>query len=120
LRGLELARAALSNRSLVEQAKRLEQQLADGQSLSIALMGSRLLPPLLQDLVLMGEQTGRLDHCLQQGLTLLERQLAITWPRRWSQLQNGLLLVAGGMILWVLAAMMLPVYQAVGQLGKGF
>jgi type II secretory pathway component PulF len=50
----------------------------------------------------------------------LERQLEITWPRRWSQLQNGLLLVAGGMILWVLAAMMLPVYQAVGQLGKGF
>jgi type II secretory pathway component PulF len=50
----------------------------------------------------------------------MEQQLSLAWPRRLRQLQNGLLLLAGGLIFWVLSAMLLPVYQAVGQIGRNF
>jgi type II secretory pathway component PulF len=120
LDGLVLAKATLRNRYLIQQADQLIQALEAGQGLTAALQHSDLLPPLLLDLVAVGEQTGRLDHSLQQGLRLMEQQLSLAWPRRLRQLQNGLLLLAGGLIFWVLSAMLLPVYQAVGQIGRNF
>jgi type II secretory pathway component PulF len=117
---LVLAKATLRNRYLIQQADQLIQALEAGQGLTAALQHSDLLPPLLLDLVAVGEQTGRLDHSLQQGLRLMEQQLSLAWPRRLRQLQNGLLLLAGGLIFWVLSAMLLPVYQAVGQIGRNF
>lgn len=75
LRALELSRDATQNLSLRAALNEVIEQVGDGRSLSKAMVRNGNFPPLLIDMVSVGEQTGKLDQSLRRAAERYDKEL---------------------------------------------
>ncbi|MHB8729137.1 MAG: type II secretion system inner membrane protein GspF [Sulfuricaulis sp.] len=98
----------LPMRAAVEDALR---QVRDGGSLSRALGKTKLFPPLVIHLIASGEATGKLDQMLQRAAEAQTRELE-NWVRALTALlEPVLILVMGGIVLFIVVAILLPIFE---------
>ena len=98
----------LPMRHAVEEAAR---KVREGGSLSRALAASRLYPPMLVHMIASGEASGRLVHMLeraaeQQGREMENRVMGLT-----SLLEPLLIVVMGAVVLVIVLAILLPIFE---------
>lgn len=74
-RALELSRDATQNRSLRTQLDGVISQVGDGRSFSKAMIRSGAFPPLLIDMISVGEQTGKIDIALRRAAERFDKEL---------------------------------------------
>ena len=111
LRALQAASETLNNlamRSVIEEAIG---RVREGTSLSRALAGTRIFPPVLVHLIRSGEATGDVTTMLDraaagESMELERRTLFLT-----TLLEPLLILVMGGMVLTIVLAVMLPIIE---------
>lgn len=75
LRALELSRDATQNRSLRGELDKVIGQVGDGRSFSKALIRNGAFPPLLIDMISVGEQTGKIDQSLRRAAERYDKEL---------------------------------------------
>lgn len=98
----------LPMRAAVEEALR---QVREGGSLARALAKTKLFPPLVVHLVASGEASGRLDTMLRRAAEAQSRELE-NWVRGLTALlEPVLILVMGALVLFVVVAILLPIFE---------
>jgi general secretion pathway protein F len=111
LASLQSAAAVLTNlpmRAAVDEALR---RVREGAALSSSLGAAKLFPPLVIHLIASGEATGRLDTMLARAAEAQSRELE-NWVRRLTAALEPLLILAmGGMVLFVVVAILLPIFE---------
>ncbi len=99
---------SLPMREAVEDAVR---QVREGTSLSRALDKARLFPPLVIHLIASGEASGKLDSMLTRAAEAQARELE-NWVKGFTALlEPVLILVMGLIVLFIVVAIMLPIFQ---------
>jgi general secretion pathway protein F len=99
---------SLPMREAVEDALR---QVREGASLSRALDKARLFPPLVIHLIASGEASGKLDSMLTRAAEAQARELE-NWVKGLTALLEPVLILAMGLIvLFIVVAIMLPIFQ---------
>jgi len=86
-------------------------KVREGGNLSHALSSARLFPPVVIHLIASGEATGRLDEMLSRAAATQERELENRVRALTSILEPVLLLVTGAIILLIVMAILLPIFQ---------
>ena len=98
---------------MLEQALRAAgQQIADGKSLTVAFQELDLFPPLVIRMLRIGENTGALDKALINVTYFYNRDVRDSVARLQAGIQPALTLVLGLLLLWVMMAMLGPVYDS--------
>jgi general secretion pathway protein F len=98
----------LPMRAAVEEALR---QVREGGSLSRALAKTKLFPPLIVHLIASGEASGRLDAMLARAAEAQSRELQ-NWVRALTALlEPVLILVMGAIVLFIVLAILLPIFE---------
>lgn len=82
-----------------------------GLLLSQALKGAPYFPPLVSQLVAVGESTGRLEAMLEKVSAFYNRQVDDTVSNLVELIQPALLVVIGLMVAGLFAAILLPLYN---------
>jgi len=111
LSALETALHVVSNLPMqmaVEDAKR---QVREGGSLSRALGKAKLFPPLVVHLIGSGEASGSLDTMLTRAAEAQSRELEGFVTALTSLIEPVLILVMGGMVLFIVLAILLPIFD---------
>jgi general secretion pathway protein F len=75
LRALELSRDATQNLSIRRELNNVIDQVGDGRAFSKAMIRSGTFPPLLIDMVSVGEQTGKIDQSLRRAAERYDKEL---------------------------------------------
>lgn len=75
LRSLELTRDATQNLSIRAGLTKMIELVGDGRALSNAMMRVGTFPPLLIDMVSVGEQTGKIDQSLRRAAERYDKEL---------------------------------------------
>jgi type II secretory pathway component PulF len=75
LRALELSRDATQNISLRSRLNGVIAQVGDGRAFSKAMIRSESFPPLLIDIIAVGEQTGKIDQSLRRAAERYDKEL---------------------------------------------
>jgi len=96
----------LPMRAAVEDALR---QVREGGSLSRSLGKPKLFPPLVIHLIASGEASGRLDMMLMRAAEAQTRELENWVAALTALLEPVLILVMGGIVLFIVLAIMLPI-----------
>ncbi|MDA8363777.1 MAG: type II secretion system inner membrane protein GspF [Gammaproteobacteria bacterium] len=96
----------LPMRAAVEDALR---QVREGGSLSRSLGKSKLFPPLVIHLIASGEASGSLDLMLVRAAEAQTRELENWVSALTALLEPALILVMGGIVLFIVLAIMLPI-----------
>lgn len=98
----------LPMRAAIEAAVR---EVRDGGSLSRALGRSGVFPPMIVHLIASGEATGRLDAMLTRAADIQSAELENRVRAMTAILEPVLLLVTGGIILFIVLAILLPIFK---------
>ena len=92
------------------ETEQLRQRVREGASLNRTLAQSSLFPPILAQLVALGEEAGRLSEFLLKAADMLERATERAVERLVSMIEPAMIVVFGGMVALVALALLQAIY----------
>jgi general secretion pathway protein F len=102
----------LVNNTLLRRAlEEARTSVQEGESLTTPLKRSGMFPGLFLQMVAVGERSGELDHMLNRAAEAYDEEVAATLSRLTSILEPLTILVMGGVVLFIVLAILLPIFQ---------
>ncbi|NBA98005.1 type II secretion system inner membrane protein GspF [Pseudomonas sp. R5(2019)] len=111
LESLQVATATVGNRQIWRALQEVREQVKGGVSLHRALSGSGYFPPLLLNMVASGEASGTLPDMLERVADNQERGFARQVEMTMALFEPLMILVMGGVVLFIVLAVLLPIMQ---------
>lgn len=90
--------------------------LASGLCFSDVLAQQKIFSPLVLRLIRLGEQTGRLCEMTQQAATWCQQSHTQQVENIVRKIHPFFVIILGTLILWIISAILLPLYQNIGTL----
>lgn len=111
LPAMDVAGTVMGNRVLAKSLKNSAAEVQDGKPLSETLRTSGEFPPLVTQMIKVGESTGSLDDMLDKVADLFEQEVDRSVATFTSVLEPLVILVVGSGIALVVVAMYLPIFS---------
>jgi type IV pilus assembly protein PilC len=89
---------------------KVAQDVQTGTSLSTSLEEAKVFPPLVTRMVASGEKSGNLDEMLDELTHFYERDIEYGVQRLTRMMEPAMTVVVGGIVLFVLLALYMPVF----------
>ena len=119
LRSLELTRDAAQNIHLRSSMGGMIDMVGDGRALSSAMVRSEIFPPLLVDMVTVGEQTGKIDVALRRAAERYDKELDGALQKVMAMVMPAVLLLMASLVGTMAYAMISAIFQTINNLGGG-
>ena len=118
-KAMQLVRNVPENHWLRDCLLRAQRQVEQGRTFTASVKTSfgSFCPRAVQELVLAGEQAGNLEEMLRQSAALCHVRASNTSARLQALADPVLTLVIGGVIFFVVLAMLLPLLDIIGTVG---
>ncbi|MBC8201211.1 MAG: type II secretion system F family protein [Planctomycetes bacterium] len=111
LDALKITRDTLGNVALANAVDAVQDQVSSGKPLADPLEKSGLFPPLLVQVVNLGERSGKLEEMLLHSATAFDRQVNASLKIFTKALPPILLIVMAALACFVLSAILLPLLE---------
>ena len=106
----------VGNRVLAVALQSIGRQIADGKNMTAAFQDAGLFPPLVIRMLKIGESTGKLDVALANVTYFYNREVNDGVAKAQAALQPALTLVLGLILLWVMFAVLGPIYDTISKM----
>jgi type IV pilus assembly protein PilC len=116
LDAIKISEDVVGNRVVADGLNRAVQQVAAGEGLTDTFNNLGLFPPLVIRMLRVGESTGALDTALANVTYFYNRDVKDAVDKGMKMLGPALTLILGGMIAFVIWAVLGPVYDILGKL----
>ncbi len=111
LNGMTIAAEVMTNLALREAVSSAAQKVREGESISQALARTRSFPPLVIHLIASGEAGSDLARMLDQAATSQEQEITMKTGLATAIFEPLLILAMGGLVLLIVLAVLLPVFE---------
>ena len=113
VQAMQLTHQAIENPYMRREFEGVMEMVAEGVSLSRALDRSGIFPPLLLDMVSVGEQTGDLSGSLQKAAERFDRELSKKVDRMSAMVQPLIVCLMAGMVGIMAYLMITSIFQTI-------
>jgi len=111
LRAIEISIPVLSNKVIGDILWNSHKELEEGGSFGRSLKNSKLFPPLMTNLIIIGEESGRLDEALGEVANAYERDTDEAMQSMASLMEPLIILIVGSVVGFIVVAMLLPIFE---------
>ena len=111
LTALGIVSQLLKNSQLRRAIEEARLSVQEGESLAAPLRRSGLFPALLTQMVAVGERSGELESMLARAADAYDEEVSAGLARLTSLLEPLTILVMGGVILFIVLAILLPIFD---------
>ncbi len=111
LTALGIVSQLLKNSQLRRAIEEARSSVQEGESLAAPLRRSGLFPALLTQMVAVGERSGELESMLARAADAYDEEVSAGLARLTSLLEPLTILVMGGVILFIVLAILLPIFD---------
>lgn len=108
---LQIASGSVQNRAAQEQLERAIPPVTGGSSVAAALEGSRAAPPLVLEMVGVGERTGALEEMLQHVADFIEEEMDHRLSALATLVEPLIMVVMGLVVAGIVITMYLPIFH---------
>ena len=105
---LAICRSTVDNEVVALKVDDIREGVENGKSLEASMKGGDVFPPMLTDMVAVGEQAGRLDEVLPQTADVYDNEADITLSTIGSIIEPLLIIVIALLVLLVFVGFFLP------------
>jgi type II secretion system protein F len=110
LSSLEITREVMSNNLVQEEILKVSENITQGSGIASPLKGSKIFPPLVVNMVAIGEETGRLHDVLLRIASSYEVQVERSIKTLTSLIEPMIILFMGLVVMFVVVSMLLPIF----------
>jgi general secretion pathway protein F len=111
LTALDIVTQLVSNTRLRRALADARLSVQEGENLAVPLKRSGVFPGLFVQMVTVGERSGELEPMLQRAAEAYDEEVATALSRLTSILEPLTILVMGGVVLFIVLAILLPIFQ---------
>jgi len=118
MQALEIVGKASGNEVVADTVAKVRESIREGESIAGPLGESGMFPPMVTQMVAVGEETGNLDAMLSKISDFYDTEVEYLLASFTSLLEPILILGMGGIVGFIVISVFLPLYQLIGQMGK--
>ncbi|HLT23367.1 MAG TPA: type II secretion system F family protein [Bacteriovoracaceae bacterium] len=111
---LEICIETLDNTQIAKDLEKVRKAVIEGKSITEPLGRIKYFPPLVTQMIKVGESTGNLDQMLLKVADVFEDEVEELVQNLTKLIEPIILVVLGGIIGFVLIAMYLPIFMSAG------
>ncbi len=111
LPALEIVQQIVGNKMLEDAIEDARGNIREGESIAEPLRRSGLFPPLVTHMIAIGEKSGDLERMLQKVSDAYDNEVETVVTGMTSLLSPLLLLGMGGVVLFIVLAILLPIFE---------
>ena len=111
LAALDIVHGVLDNRLVADEVKRIPESIRQGEGVAGTLSKSSIFPPVVVNMIAIGEETGRLDEILIKIAEANEVEVDRQMKTLASLMEPLILVFMGGMVGFIVIAMLLPIFS---------
>jgi type IV pilus assembly protein PilC len=113
LGGLEITARTAGNRIISEAIMTARASISEGETVSAPLKASGVFPPMVVQMISVGEQTGALDEMLTKIAVFYEAEVDTAVDTLTSIIEPVMIVMMGGMVGGMVVAMYLPMFKLI-------
>jgi type IV pilus assembly protein PilC len=113
---IQICEKIVDNRVMEKGLQKVGRSISEGQGISQAFIATKLFPPLVLRMLRVGESTGGLDAALLNVSYFYNRQVREGIAKMQTLLGPATTVVLGGLIIAILYAIFLPLYDVIGKI----
>jgi type IV pilus assembly protein PilC len=119
LAGLEITARTAGNKILSEAIMTARASIREGETVSAPLKTSGVFPPMVVQMISVGEQTGALDEMLTKIAVFYEAEVDTAVDTLTSIIEPVMIVVMGGIVGGMVVAMYLPMFKLISVVAGG-
>ncbi len=119
LAGLEITARTSGNRIISEAIMTARSSISEGETVSAPLKASGVFPPMVVQMISVGEQTGALDEMLTKIAVFYESEVDTAVDSMTSIIEPLMIVMMGGMVGGMVVAMYLPMFKLISVVAGG-
>ena len=109
---LEITGKVIGNSYAFECIERIIDQVKEGKGLYTPIKESKLFPPMLENMIMLGEESGTLDDMLLKTADFYEDEVDRAADALTSLIQPAVIVVLGGIVAFIVLAIALPMFDS--------
>ncbi len=117
LDAMEIVAKTAGNLVIEEAVLEVRDRVAEGKDVATPLMQTRVFPPMVVQMIGVGEQTGAMDQMLQKIADFYEDEVDAAVAAMTAAMEPLMIVVLGGMMGTILIAMYMPIFEMAGHVG---
>ena len=119
LSGLEITARTAGNKIVAEAIMTARSSIREGETVSAPLKTSGVFPPMVVQMISVGEQTGALDEMLTKIAVFYEAEVDTAVDTLTSIIEPVMIVVMGGIVGGMVVAMYLPMFKLISVVSGG-
>ncbi len=116
LDALDIVAKTAGNLVIMDAILLCKQRVSEGQNISVPLLETKVFPPMVVQMVGVGEQTGALDQMLTKIADFYEDEVDVAVAAMTSLIEPVMMVGIGGTVGIVLISMYLPIFSIAGKI----
>ncbi len=112
---LEIVADVSGNAVIKEAIEEVRSRLREGENLSGPLSEMDIFPPMVVQMIAVGEETGNLDSMLTKIADFYDTEVDYMLSSLTSMLEPIMIIVMGGIVGFIVIAVFMPLYQLIGK-----
>ncbi len=113
LDGLNITARTAGNKVIEKAVFAVRQGVSEGKTIAEPLSESKVFPPMVTQMIAVGESTGALDNMLEKVADFYDEEVDIAVDNLTSMLEPVLMVFLGGSVGFIVVAMYLPIFKLI-------
>ncbi|MDB5037232.1 MAG: type secretion system family protein [Bacteriovoracaceae bacterium] len=119
LEALDITARAAGNKTVEKAVLRARTSISEGRTVAEPLAASNVFPPMVCQMINVGEQTGALDQMLSKIADFYDEEVDAAVKGLTSLMEPAMMVILGGLIGGLVVAMYMPIFDMAGNLKPG-
>ena len=116
LDALEITSKTSGNKVVEEAIMVTRARVSEGKDLASPLMETAVFPPMVVQMVAVGEQTGAMDQMLNKIADFYEEEVDLAVTTMTKLMEPAMMVILGGIVGGLIIAMYLPIFELAGNI----
>ena len=117
MEALDISSRTVGNQTIEKAILRAKIAIQEGKSITVPLSKEKYIPPMVTQMISVGEQTGNLDSMLSKIADFYEDEVDAAVGAMTSLIEPLLMVFLGGIIAFLVIAMYLPIFNLASAIG---
>ncbi|MCF6285355.1 MAG: type II secretion system F family protein, partial [Candidatus Hydrogenedentes bacterium] len=118
LESIRILAGAIGNKAIGREFERINQRLEGGRGSSEPLSEARYFPPMVVNMIDVGEETGQLDAMLGKVADIYDQEVEVAVEAMLTLMEPIIIVVLGGIIGFIVISLYMPIFTLGDQINN--